>query len=131
MACLLLLRRRPSPARNQHEPFRVSKLISKETLDILYGENIFVLQFWGKPQLYIEYITEANRARIRHLLVMPAWPCCHDLRARPSPHDPSLWVPLLADLKQLRLILGYPWFRCILMSVILGLRQMRIGSSSG
>jgi hypothetical protein len=48
----------------------LSRQISEESLDILYGENIFVVNFNGNGETALqEDITERNRRRIRYVLV--------------------------------------------------------------
>lgn len=45
----------------------VSKQISEETLDVLYGENVFYLNLSDKATQFINNISVANRKRIKYL----------------------------------------------------------------
>jgi len=48
--------------------FLISKQISGEALDILYGENVFKLHLNREGESYLQKnFTEANRQRMRHL----------------------------------------------------------------
>lgn len=83
----------------------VSRAISNEALDVLYGQNNFVVYI---PLAYHEFpmFGVANLRRIHYLLIM----------TRPmaifyeSPHvfDPQLWLPLLEGLLQFRFVAQQP-----------------------
>jgi len=89
--------------------FCISKTISEETLDILYGENLFKLEFvlnreWTRD--LSASFTEANIQRMRRLVIIP-----HAARAfyhpdcRPSTPETKLWSHLLLPvLKEVRVI---------------------------
>lgn len=56
---------------NNSSIFLLSKQISGETLDILYGENIFKLRPHGGGEDYLKVnLAEANRQRMRYLLLI-------------------------------------------------------------
>jgi hypothetical protein len=91
----------------QNSILLVSKDISEEALDILYGENIFKLHLHGEGEYFIrKNFTDRNRQRMRHLLLI----------ARPmgvsyTPEktvDDTLWCSILPHLKGLRIILEQP-----------------------
>ena len=57
--------------KNKNSIFLLSKQISEEALDILYGDNIFKLYLHGEGEVYLKKnFTEANRQRMRYLLLI-------------------------------------------------------------
>lgn len=93
---------------------QLSKQISEECLDILYGENIFhvSLKYGGQRDLR-NSSTEQNRHRVRHLIFT-----AESLRFPPGSNgrlaydagrpDESLWATLLPNLKSLWVIVKQP-----------------------
>jgi len=96
-----------NPNKNRSSIFRLSKQISEEALDILYGENIFKLCLHGEGEVYLKKnFTAANRQRMRYLLVT-AEPRGVSYEPRKVP-DNSLWSSILPTLKGLRVIAEQP-----------------------
>ncbi|RDL38617.1 uncharacterized protein BP5553_02957 [Venustampulla echinocandica] len=89
--------------------FLLSKQISEEALDVLYGENIFRLPLDGAGQDWLKTFTEANRRRIRYLL----------LTARPQ-------LPLLVQLEQGLWYLKHIPDNALLSSIVPRLKGLRI-----
>ncbi|PVH68668.1 hypothetical protein DL98DRAFT_554759 [Cadophora sp. DSE1049] len=87
--------------------FVVSKQISEETLDILYGENTFKLHLHGEGQYYLKKnFAEANRQRMRYLLLV-AQPTGVSYEPGRMP-DNALWSSILPTLKGLRIVAEQP-----------------------
>ncbi|OGE47663.1 hypothetical protein PENARI_c039G01610 [Penicillium arizonense] len=60
-----------NPNRSRFNVLRLSRKISEETLDILYGENLFQVSLNGDGEGDLEHnFTERNRRRIRFVLVL-------------------------------------------------------------
>jgi hypothetical protein len=92
--------------KNRNSIFRLSKQISEETLDILYGENIFKLYLHGEGEVYLKkYFTEANRRRMRYFLLAAVPSVSYDPGRMP---DNALWSSILPTLKELRIVTEQP-----------------------
>lgn len=92
---------------NKNSIFLLSRQISEEALDILYGENIFILHLHGEGEYYLkENFTEANRQRIRYLL-LTAQPMGVSYMLERMPDD-ALWSSILPQLKGLRIVAEQP-----------------------
>ena len=93
--------------RKKNSIFLLSKQISGEALDILYGDNIFKLQLHGEDEYYLEKeFAEGNRQRIRYLLLI-ARPMGVSYRSGVTPNT-SLWSSILPTLKGLRIVAEQP-----------------------
>lgn len=85
---------------------RLSKQITEECLDILYGENIFRLCLNGEGEGGMKRnFTEKNRFRMRYLIVT-ASPA--GVSWGTSTPDESLWASILPSLKSLLLVAEQP-----------------------
>lgn len=85
---------------------RLSKQITEECLDILYGENIFRLCLNGEGELGMKRnFTEMNRLRMRYLIVTanPA-----GVSYGTSTPDEFLWASILSSLKSLLIVAEEP-----------------------
>ncbi|GBF60015.1 hypothetical protein TMEN_2414 [Trichophyton mentagrophytes] len=97
-----------SNVKNKNALLRVSKQISEECLNILYGKNRFYITLnASKRCLLANRITTENRARIRDVVVIvrhmgPAYGL-----PPPMPAD-GLWSSLLPGLRQLKIIAEQP-----------------------
>lgn len=92
---------------NKNSIFLVSKQISKEALDILYGENIFKLRLHGAGEDYLKKnFTEQNRQRMRYLL-LTAQAIGDSYKSGKMP-DNTLWSSILPTLKRLRIVAEQP-----------------------
>ena len=92
---------------NNNSIFLISKQISNETLDILYGENIFKLRLHGEGEHYLKKnFAEGNRQRMRYLL-LNAQPMGVSYEPGRMP-DNSLWSSILPTLKGLRIVAEQP-----------------------
>lgn len=81
----------------------LSREISEEALDILYGENLFQVFLNGDGEGDLEHnFTERNRHRIRNLLVLMT-----DRGVSSTPNIP-LWASLLPNLKVFQIIAEQP-----------------------
>ncbi|KAK3384106.1 hypothetical protein B0T24DRAFT_607305 [Lasiosphaeria ovina] len=84
--------------------------VSDEALDVLYGENVFwAHQSAAFPDVAAR-IPERNRARFRRVMVshhLDFPPGQEALTVARAP-DPAAWAPLLANLRELRLLLWPP-----------------------
>ena len=88
--------------------FSVSKQVSEEALDILYGQNLFQLYLHAEGELLLrKNFSERNRQRMRHMLVVlqplgfliqPSW--------KP---DHRLWSSILRNLVSFRLVAQEPF----------------------
>jgi hypothetical protein len=93
--------------KNKNSIFLVSKQISEEALDILYGENIFKLHLHGLDEVHLKKnFTEANRRRMRYLLLV-ARPMGVSYGPGKIP-DNVLWSSILPQLKGLRIVAEQP-----------------------
>lgn len=87
--------------RSNNSLFVVSKQISEETLDILYGENTFEVELHNEPA-FPKNVSERNRRRMRHVIVIAMPP---GFRVSPGWRpDHALWSSTLPSLKSLRLV---------------------------
>ena len=87
--------------------FLLSKQISQEALDVLYGDNIFKLQLHGEGELCLKKVfAEGNWQRIRYLLLI-AEPMGVSYEPGRMP-DVSLWSSILPTLKGLRIVAEQP-----------------------
>ena len=83
----------------------VSKNVGSEALEVLYGDNIFKIDFreYSGDSLQ-RHFTKANLQRIRKMQVV--------MIPQPSPYpcmlDPKLWVPALANLTRLFIVAQQP-----------------------
>jgi len=92
---------------NKNSIFLLSKQISEEALDILYGENIFKLHLYGEGEYYLKKnFTEVNRQRMRYLL-LTAQPMGVSYEPSRMP-DNALWSSILPTLKGLRILAEQP-----------------------
>ncbi|KAH6678669.1 hypothetical protein B0J14DRAFT_583236 [Halenospora varia] len=86
--------------------FLLSKQISNEALDVLYGDNIFKLSLnWDAEGYLKKKFTEANRRRMRHMLITALSSGCI---YNPGNPDEELWSIFLPALKELRIIAETP-----------------------
>jgi hypothetical protein len=95
-----------SPDYSRVNILRLSKQITEECLDILYGENTFRLCLNGGGEWAMrKNFTEKNRCRMRYLIVTanPA-----GISYEISTPDDSLWASILPSLKALLIILEQP-----------------------
>lgn len=93
--------------KNNNSIFLISKQLSEEALDILYGDNIFKLELHGEGGYYLKKnFTESNRQRMRYLL-LTTQPICLLYQLRKAP-DNGLWSSILPNLKELRIITEQP-----------------------
>lgn len=84
----------------------VSRQISEEALNVLYGRNLFIIHVHVGAHRNLLKFGTANIRRIRHLrLVAQPMGFCF---AEPLKFDPQLWTPLLTDLSQLCLVVQQP-----------------------
>lgn len=92
---------------NNNSIFLISKQISNEALDVLYGANIFKLRLHrqGESDLKKNF-AEGNRHRMRYLL-LSAQPMGVSYQLGRLP-DYSLWSSLLPTLKGLRIVAEQP-----------------------
>lgn len=86
----------------------VSRVISNETLDVLYGRDIFVVQIQLTDARLLRKFGVANLRRIRYLRIV-AQPC----KKKHAPDgvrsvflSPKIWRPLLRGLVQLCIVAG-------------------------
>src|SRR5207247_2224933 len=85
----------------------LSKQISEECLDILYGENMFELYLNGGGEHYLrKNFTEVNTRRMRYLLLI-AQPMGFSYKPGGIP-DNVLWASILPSLKVLRIVTEQP-----------------------
>lgn len=96
-----------NPNDDMNSVFLVSKQISEEALDILYGENIFKLYLHGEGEYTLrENFTDRNRQRMKYLLII-AQP--RGVSYTPdNTFDDTLWCSILPHLNGLRMILEQP-----------------------
>jgi hypothetical protein len=92
---------------NMNNLLLLSKQISEECLDILYGENIFKLWLNAGDELYLrKNFSEANWRRMRHLLLV-AQPMGVSYTPGRVP-DNALWASILPGLRTLRIVAEQP-----------------------
>ena len=84
----------------------VSRAISSEVLDILYGQNIFIVDIHGEGYLRFRKFGAANLRRVRYLRIV-ARPMGVSY-GRPLAFDPKLWFPLLDGLLQFCVVAQQP-----------------------
>ena len=84
----------------------VSKLIGDEALDVLYRQNIFVVDIHGESYRKFLKFSVANLRRLRYLRIV-ARPMGVSY-GRPLMFDPNLWLPLLAGLLQFCIVAQQP-----------------------
>jgi len=96
-----------NPNKNKNSIFLLSKQISEETLDILYGDNVFKLSLHGEGEYYLKKnFTDRNRQRMRFLVLL-----AEPRGVSYTPEmvvDDALWRSILPHLKGLRLLLEQP-----------------------
>ncbi|KFX96662.1 hypothetical protein O988_05224 [Pseudogymnoascus sp. VKM F-3808] len=92
--------------KNKSSVFLISKQISKEALDVLYGENMFMIHLHEKGEILLKNFSEANRQRMRYLLVT-AEPRGVSYTPGRMP-DNALWCSVLPQLKMLRIVAEQP-----------------------
>ncbi|KAF8847870.1 hypothetical protein BDZ45DRAFT_681615 [Acephala macrosclerotiorum] len=84
----------------------VSRQISEEALNVLYGRNLFIVAVHGGAHDKLLRFGTANIRRIRYLrLVAQPMGICFP---EPMEFNSQLWTPLLTDLSQLCLVLQQP-----------------------
>lgn len=88
----------------------VSRQISEEALDILYGENVFKLDVNEDQDCFVTRFTVRNRLRIRHLLLVSR-PYRYD-RGLLSGLEFVIWSPILANLTKLCIVAQEPLPGC-------------------
>lgn len=92
---------------NRNSIFLLSRQISEEALDILYGDNIFKLYLHGEGEYYLKKnFTEANGQRMRYLLLI-AQPMDVSYEPEKMP-DNALWSSILQKLRKLRIVAKQP-----------------------
>ena len=84
----------------------VSKVISNEALDVLYGQHTFVINIHGENCRSFIQFGAANLSRVRHLRVV-ARPMDTSY-AKPFVFDPKLWLPLLEGLLDICVVAQQP-----------------------
>jgi hypothetical protein len=90
---------------NKNSILRLSKQISEEALDVLYGDNIFKLRLEREEFDLETNFVEANIKRMRYLLLV-AQPS-HIYSDDKIPND-ALWHSILPQLKILRIVAQQP-----------------------
>ena len=88
---------------------KVSKAISDEALDVLYGQNVFVVSIHGEIHHDLLKFGVANLRRI-HSLRIVARPSGISY-GKPLVFDPQLWLPLLEGLQQFWIVAQQPLAR--------------------
>ena len=84
----------------------VSRDISSEVLDILYGQNIFMMDIHGEGYLRCRKFSAANLRRVHYLRIL-ARPMGVSY-GRALAFDPKLWFPLLDGLLQFCVVAQRP-----------------------
>ncbi len=83
--------------------FLLSKQISDEALNVLYGENVFRFNLHAMGQEMLENITEKNRARMRYMIVVATpW------MVRSGVPDDILLASIIPYLRVLRIVARQP-----------------------
>jgi hypothetical protein len=96
-----------NPNKNKNSIFLLSKQISEEALDVLYGDNVFKFSLDGEVEYHFQKnFTDRNRQRMRFLLLI-AWPWGFSYTPEKTVDD-ALWCSILPHLKGLRLVVGQP-----------------------
>ncbi|OBT39738.1 hypothetical protein VE00_09850 [Pseudogymnoascus sp. WSF 3629] len=93
-----------STDRKKNSIFLVCKQISNEALDIMYGENAFKLYLHTDGGLCLQKITEANRRRMRFLLLTAE----HRSWIGEISPDNTMWSSIIPTLNILRLVAEQP-----------------------
>jgi hypothetical protein len=84
----------------------VSRQISEEALNVLYGRNLFIVLINGGSHDYLLKFGTGNIRRIRYLrLVAQPMGICYSQTMK---FDARLWIPLLTDLNRLCLVAQQP-----------------------
>lgn len=93
--------------KNQNSIFLLSKQISEEALDVLYGDNVFKLYLHGEGESYLKMnFSHQNRQRMKYLLLI-AQP--RGVSYTPKNRvDDVLWRCMLPHLKGLRIVAEQP-----------------------
>ncbi|CAF9933908.1 MAG: hypothetical protein HETSPECPRED_009045 [Heterodermia speciosa] len=84
----------------------VSRVISDEALDVLYGQNTFVVDIHGMDHRRLLKLGAANLRRIHHLRIV-ARPMGTSYR-KPLVIDPQIWLPLLEGMVQFCIVVQQP-----------------------
>ena len=84
----------------------VSRAVSDDVLDVLYGQNIFVANIHGEDYLQFRKFGAANLRRVRYLRIV-ARPMGISY-GRALAFDPKLWFPLLEGLLQFCVVAQQP-----------------------
>ncbi|MCJ1471126.1 hypothetical protein MMC07_009774 [Pseudocyphellaria aurata] len=84
----------------------VSRALSNEALDVLYGQNIFVVDIHGQGYHKLLKFNVANLRRVHYLRIV-ARPMGVSY-GRPLVFDPQLWLPLLEGLQQFCIVAQQP-----------------------
>ena len=84
----------------------VSRVLSNEALDVLYGQNIFVVDIHGEGYRKFLKFNVVNLRRIHYLRIV-ARPMGVSY-GRPLVFDPQLWIPLLEGLLQFCIVAQQP-----------------------
>lgn len=84
----------------------VSRAMSNEALDVLYGQNIFVVDIHGEGYHKFLKFSAANLRRVRYLRIV-ARPMGVSYGI-PLVFDPQLWLPLLEGLLQFCIVAQQP-----------------------
>lgn len=93
--------------KNKNNIFLISKQISEESLNVLYGENTFNLSLSEDGERYLKKrFTESNRQRMRYLL-LTAEPVGASYGPEKTP-DHTLWSSILPQLKGVRIVAAQP-----------------------
>ena len=82
----------------------VSKQIGSEALEVLYGENVFRIDFGGGEDYLIKSFAEANIGRMRRMEFFMQPRCINYGRIM----DTTLWSPILANLTKLSIVAEQP-----------------------
>ena len=94
----------------------VSKTVSNEALDILYGHSVYILDIYREGYRALIKIGAANLRRIRYLCIV-ALPLGISY-PKPLVMDPQLWLPLLEGLLQLYIVGRQPLEHQILYQIL-------------
>ncbi|KAF2788939.1 hypothetical protein K505DRAFT_314013 [Melanomma pulvis-pyrius CBS 109.77] len=79
---------------------RVSKQISSEALNVLYGANTFKVALHGDPNAQLSKIAPQNRKRVRRFQLILR-PVDITYGKNPTRLDSQIWDPMLANLLEL------------------------------
>lgn len=95
------------PNKNRNSIFHLSKRVSEEALDVLYGDNVFKLHLNGNDEYYLKKnFSDRNRERMRYLLLIAQQSGAAMLPGKLV--DEALWRSILPDLKGLRIVAEQP-----------------------